>query len=183
MSIALSQILSTPVEINNIRANRKPPGLKDQHLVGLLAMIDLFESSATGHKLKSSKVTYFSSPTISKPSIKAKCSGAGSVNLVSQILLPSIVFSKPHDFEMVNIEIQGGTIGNWAPTYMSIVQVLMPLLEQFGVKFEYELIKHGLFPDLIGRCILKCPPLELPLKAVNFTERGNLTKIDFYTVF
>ena len=66
MSIALSQILAKPIQVINIRANRKPPGLKDQHLVGLKAMIELAGAQAAGDKMKSSEVYYESDGTLAK---------------------------------------------------------------------------------------------------------------------
>ena len=60
MSIALSQILSIPVEIYNIRANRTPPGLKDQHLTGLKTIAELSNATIEGDRLKSSTVKYCS---------------------------------------------------------------------------------------------------------------------------
>jgi len=72
MSIALSQILSIPVEVTNIRANRKPPGLKDQHLTGLKTMIELTNAQAEGAKLKSQIVKYSSLGKIEKDEVKAE---------------------------------------------------------------------------------------------------------------
>ena len=60
MSIALSQILAKPVEIINIRANRTPPGLKDQHLTGLKAITELSKAKVEGDKMKSQIVKYSS---------------------------------------------------------------------------------------------------------------------------
>ena len=34
IAVALSALLSRPISIKNIRANRKPPGLKNQHAAG-----------------------------------------------------------------------------------------------------------------------------------------------------
>jgi len=73
------------------------------------------------------------------------------MNLILQMVLPSILFAKERapDSECV-VKMKGGSIGNWAPSYLSIQHVLQPLLKYFGIEFEYKLIKHGFFPDLRG---------------------------------
>lgn len=183
MSIVLSQILSKPVEIINIRANRKPPGLKDQHLTGLKAMIDLTHANADGVRLKSSTVKYNSKGVIENHSVKAECTGAGSMNLILQVVLPAILFAKndPGE-EQYTVSMKGGSLVAWAPTYLSIHYVLKPLLQYFGVEFDYKLVKHGLYPNVRGSCVLTAKPASLPLKAVDLTKRDKITKVELHSV-
>ena len=50
IAVALSALLSRPIAINNIRANRKPPGLKYQHAAGELSFAFFLPSHL--HKLE-----------------------------------------------------------------------------------------------------------------------------------
>ena len=106
------------------------------------------------------------------------------MQLILQVLLPAIIFAKnnPEDSE-IKIRMKGGSIGSWAPSHLSVTNVLMPLLSHFGIQFKYNLGRHGFFPDLRGEIDLIAKPSELPLKPINFTERGKIAKIEIKTAY
>ncbi|CAI2367953.1 unnamed protein product [Moneuplotes crassus] len=183
MSVALAQILAKPLVVSNIRANRKPPGLKDQHLVGLKAMIEMSNAESTGAKMGSSEVYFESEGTIENKEISAECKGAGSMQLLLQVLLPAIIFAKNPEREETTVHMKGGSIGNWAPSYVSINHILKPLLANFGVDFSYSVKKHGFFPDVRGSCDLVATPSELPLRPIDFTKRAPVVSVDLRSVY
>ena len=52
-AVALSAIKQVPVRIVNIRKGRSEPGLKAQHLTGILAAAQLCDAKLTGAKIGS----------------------------------------------------------------------------------------------------------------------------------
>ena len=117
--------------------------------------------------------------------VKSEWSGAGSMNLIMQMVLPAIIFTKTtvSDFE-VTVKMKGGSIGNWAPSDLSILNVLQPLLVHFGIEFDYFITKRGFYPDLRGACDLIWKPASLPLKSIDFTSREKGVKsIGLHSVY
>ncbi|MCK4429445.1 MAG: RNA 3'-phosphate cyclase, partial [Candidatus Aenigmarchaeota archaeon] len=111
-SVALSCLTKKPIHIFNIRAGRKQPGLKAQHLAALLAVGDLCNAKTQGAKIGSKEI-YFHPNKINREKLKINISTAGSVGLVLQtIFLVSVGLEKN-----LKIEIEGGgTFGKWSPS-------------------------------------------------------------------
>lgn len=141
-SVALSCLTKKPIHVYNIRANRKPPGLKTQHLAALLAVKEL-----CGGELKNaflgSKEIWFYPDKIKKDFLKVKISTAGSVSLVLQ----TIFLSALNIEKKLEVEIEGGgTFGKWAPSAIYLENVFLPTVKNFGFNAEIEILRHGFFP-------------------------------------
>lgn len=101
------------------------------------------------------------------------------------MVLPSILFAKsiPEASE-ITVKMKGGSIGNWAPSELSVCYVLQPLLSKFGIDFDYFITKRGFYPDLRGACDLIWKPASLPLKSINLTSRDSGVKsIELHSVY
>ena len=59
-----------------------------------------------------------------------------------------------------------------APTYHSYRYVLLPTLKFLGANIDYQVAKHGLFPDTVGSIKMNIQSMKEPLKSINLTERG-----------
>jgi RNA 3'-terminal phosphate cyclase (ATP) len=59
-------------------------------------------------------------------------------------------------------------------------QVLKPLLEKFGIKFECDIIRRGYYPKGGGEVVFKIDPI-VSIKPIEINEFGNLTKIKGYS--
>ena len=141
-SIALSCLTKRPVHIYNIRANRKPPGLKTQHLAAITAVKDLCDGKLKNGFLGSEEIWFYPGK-IRKEFLGVKISTAGSVSLVLQtIFLSALNIEK--DLE-VKIE-GGGTFGKWAPSVVYLDNVFLPMVRRFGFNAEIEVVRGGFYP-------------------------------------
>lgn len=66
-TVALSALLHKAVIIENVRANRKPPGLKRQHLSGIQLAAEICSAQLTGDALNSGTVVFQPKPSFEIP--------------------------------------------------------------------------------------------------------------------
>jgi RNA 3'-phosphate cyclase len=156
-SIALSCLTKNPIHVYNIRANRKPPGLKAQHLAALLAVKELCDGELKNAFLGSKEI-WFYPKEIRKDFLKVKISTAGSVSLVLQtIFLSSLNIEKKLEVEIEG----GGTFGKWAPSVVYLENVFLPTVKKFDFNAEIKIIKHGFYPKGGALVKTKIFPSEL----------------------
>ena len=55
----------------------------------------------------------------------------------------------------MNLTIKGGTMVSNSPSLHPYRHVLFPALTKMGIAAEYELKRHGLFPDVMGEIQMK----------------------------
>lgn len=142
VGIGLSAALGFPLRITNIRQQRANPGLRAQHLAGLVATAELCDAKLEGAHLGSSAIEFYPGD-VYKNSVRIKIDTAGSVGLALQPLqLACLRATHP-----VEIEIEGGgTFGKWAPPTPFIEKVNFSLLQERGFKAQLEVLKHGFYP-------------------------------------
>jgi RNA 3'-terminal phosphate cyclase (GTP) len=151
-ALALSTLTNTPFEMDNIRCNRKEPGLKNQHLHCIKALQKLCDAKVIGATLGSPKVTYI--PGKIKGGIIAMDLGtAGSLTLMLQsLLLPALFADKRTKFRLT-----GGTDVAWSMSIDYLHQVIIPHLAKYAdVKLIIE--KRGYYPEGGGRIELTIKP-------------------------
>jgi RNA 3'-phosphate cyclase len=156
-SIALSCLTKKPIHIFNIRAGRKPPGLKAQHLAAIKAVNDLCDGELKGATIGSKEIWLYPQE-IKKDFLKVEISTAGSVSLVLQtIFLASLNIEKK-----LNVEINGGgTFGKWAPSVVYLENVFSPVARKFGFEAEIKVVKHGFYPRGGAKVTAKIYPSKL----------------------
>ena len=166
-AVALSVITGEPVKIINIRANRPNPGLRSQHLHGILALKELCNAKVKGAEV-GSRVLEFYPGKIQPKHVKIPITTAGSITLVLQALLPAMAFA---DRE-VTFEITGGTDVPWSPPVDYLKNVTLFALERMGLKAEIEIKRRGHYPRGGGIVVGKVEPWEekKELKATRFTK-------------
>src|SRR3954452_25397985 len=103
-SLALSLITGTPFRIDNIRANRKSPGLLRQHLTAVNAATEVGGASVEGASMGSSSLT-FVPREIRAGAYSFAIGTAGSTMLVLQTILVPLALAG----EESTIELEGGT--------------------------------------------------------------------------
>ena len=111
-TFALSALLSKPIKIINIRANRKPGGLRMQHMTGLRYVKDLYNGVLTGERVGATTVSFRAwAFNTKKKSFTAEIGTAGSICLLIQICLPCLIFAPVSSFSIL----KGGTNALHAP--------------------------------------------------------------------
>jgi RNA 3'-terminal phosphate cyclase (ATP)/RNA 3'-terminal phosphate cyclase (GTP) len=169
---ALSAITGKPLKVYNIRAGRKNPGLRAQHLEGLKAIADLCNGGLVNAALGSTEIELHPGRITSKQ-ISVQISTAGSVGLLFQSLKAPIAMS---DGE-VTIRIQGGaTFAKWAPPLLTTNNVLLPMLARIGYSADLTIERHGFYPKGGARVMIRGKPSS-DIKPLCLTEPGELLAV------
>lgn len=163
-SLALAIITGTPVSISRIRANRRKPGLRRQHLAAALAAQRISGAEVVGAELDSKEVMF--RPAGCFPSTYAFDIGsAGSATLVLQTILPALILADGES----RVTIQGGTHNPMAPSFDFIRETYLPLLARMGPKVEASIDRHGFAPTGKGQLSASIQPAK-KLAGLSLTE-------------
>lgn len=167
-AVALAAIIGEEVKIVNIRAKRPDPGLKRQHLTGILAAARMCNAVVEGASVGSTEVVFKPGP-IRGGRYTFDVGTAGSVTLVLQTLLPIMAFAD----SPVSVEVRGGTDVPWSPPVDYFRFVVRPHLERVGFPFSVEVLRRGHYPRGGGvvRVAVEKPPRSF--KSVDLVRAGN----------
>ncbi len=166
-SIALAAVLGESIEIKNIRAKRRNPGLRNQHLWGIKLVAMMTRAHVEGLKIGSTRLL-FSPGEIKGGEYKIDIGTAGSITLLLQTSLLPALFA---DREVV-LDIRGGTDVPWSPPVDYYRYVLFPLLRKMGADLTMEVLERGYYPEGGGKVKLRVTPASL--KGIGLEERGEL---------
>ncbi len=141
-ALSLAAILGQPVEIINIRAGRKQPGLRPQHVQAVRAAAAICNARLEGAQ-EHSRDLRFEPQTPPQPGAYVFAIGtAGAATLVLQtVLLPLALAGGPS-----TVVVRGGTHVAWSPPFDYVEQVYLPALAVLGIECRVELIKWGFYP-------------------------------------
>lgn len=170
-SLALSSLLLRPVEIYNIRAKRKNPGLQHQHLTAVKAVATITDAEVIGGELGSTRLV-FTPRNLKCGDFSFDVGTAGSVSLVVQTILPVLTFAGCRS----KVTIRGGTDVPMAPPVDYLSNVFLRLLKYMGVDASIKLVRRGHYPKGGGLIELVVEPAGR-LKPVVWRERGAVVKI------
>uniref|UniRef100_A0A915IXY3 RNA 3'-terminal phosphate cyclase n=1 Tax=Romanomermis culicivorax TaxID=13658 RepID=A0A915IXY3_ROMCU len=176
-AISYSVILKKSIRVFNIRAGRNNPGLsidlfpRPQHLTGLELVRDMCKGELENAVIGSTEVT-FKPGDICGRTLVADTKTAGSIVLLMQIALPCALYAR----RPVQVTLCGGTNVDNAPQIDYFLRVTRPVLENFGVKFDCDMLGRGFYPRGGGAVILNVNPVE-KLESVDMTNRGKIIDI------
>lgn len=140
-SLALSMITGRSIEIGNIRAKRKRPGLCPQHLTCVKAAASVCTADLKGAQLGSQHLIF--APNKVRPGCYTFGTGtAGSVMLVLQTILMPLALSSGCS----EVTLSGGTHVPWSPCFHYIDLVFRPVLSAMGISFDMKLERWGFYP-------------------------------------
>ncbi len=140
-AVTLSCLIQKPVEIVNIRKNRKVPGLRPQHLTGIKILAKICNAKVEGLSVGSTAIRFFPSKIVDMQ-LKEDIGTAGSIPLILQILIPSMSISK----KRLKISITGGTDVLWSPTSDYTKFVLREAYARLGINFHIDIKRRGYYP-------------------------------------
>ena len=170
-ALALAVLLQQPVKIDNIRANRPKPGLKTQHLAGVVALGRIAAAEAKGARKHSTELV-FQPRTIRGGSYRFDIATAGSAAMLFAAVLPPLLFA-PHPSEVV---ITGGTHVPFSPSFHYLERVFLPGLLKLGGGASLELEHWGFYPKGGGLVRARITPCR-GLKGVQLRVRGELRRL------
>ncbi|KAI0928221.1 hypothetical protein AcW1_005532 [Taiwanofungus camphoratus] len=178
-SVALSALLSRPITIQNIRHNRKPPGLKAQHAAGIRLVTDICSGQLTGCSIGSKAIEFRPGPIQVGNIFTADPQTAGSTTLLFQIALPCLLFSPVLELSDSSVlTLRGGTNALQAPQIDYTANVFLPFLQRrLGLSPKLKIRKRGFYPKGGGEVTVSVPPTRGPLPSVTLTHRGPITAV------
>lgn len=154
-ALTLSILTKRPIEVINIRANRKKPGLLRQHLTSVLAAQAICGASVEGVELGAQRLCF--TPGEIKPGDYHFAIGtAGSTVLVCQTILP--VLARANKASTVTFE--GGTHNGMSPSLCFLEQAYLPLLKQIGIHCNVERLALGFYPAGGGKWKITITPSD-----------------------
>ena len=140
-AIAFSAVLGQPVIVKNIRANRKTPGLRPQHLHGILAVKKLTKAQVKGTHEGSGRIE-FTPQNRQGGEIVVDIGTAGAITLVLQ----GIMILAPFCEHKIDAKLIGGTNVAWSPPIDYLHTIFLPRLKQLGYPAILKTQKRGYYP-------------------------------------
>jgi len=167
-SLALSLCLGKPFRIVNLRAGRKKPGLRRQHLVCVKAAAKIGGAKVEGASLGSQELTFI--PTsIRSGDYNFDIGSAGSTTLVLQSILPALLLANGPS----TLTLQGGTHNPFAPPFDFLEKAFLPVINRMGPKIKARLERPGYYPKGGGRLSVTIQPAK-KLRILHLNERGEI---------
>ena len=164
-AVTLSTITKKPIEIVNIRKNRKIPGLRPQHLTGIKILGKICNAKIKGLQVGSTSIEFVPGEVESKK-IHEDVGTAGSISLISQVLIPVVSFCE----KRLELSITGGTDVSWSPTGDYTKHVLKEAYSRMGIDFSMEIKKRGYYPSGSGQVNLEINPSK-KINPINLDKR------------
>ncbi len=165
-AVGLSAVTGRAWRIFNIRKGRKTPGLRAQHLRGILAVARLCGADLTGAELGSTEVEFRPKGPAQQRHLSVDVGTAGAVTLVLQALMIPLVRSP----RPVTVQVTGGTHVRWAPVVDYFEHVFVYYLRAMGCGASLLVERHGFYPRGGGKVMVAVRPGEP--RAVEWTQRG-----------
>lgn len=154
-AITLACILNQSIKIENIRKNRKIPGLKPQHFTVLTILKKICNVNLAQLKIGDTSLKFIPN-NVQSCVLKEDVRTAGSISLIIQVLIPVIAICK----KKLKLTIRGGTDVLWSPTIDYTQTVLKEAYARMGIFFTINVIKRGYFPKGGGIIELEVLPSE-----------------------
>ncbi|MDD5153377.1 MAG: RNA 3'-terminal phosphate cyclase [Desulfovibrionales bacterium] len=168
-ALSLSCLLQKPFRIYNIRANRKNPGLRPQHLAGVRAAKAISQAAVDGATIGSTTLAF--RPVTLKGGkylfdVAEERGSAGSVSLVFQTISLPLAFAG----ELSDVTIKGGTHVPWSPPFHYLAGVFIPTIEGMGMVVDAHLERWGWYPMGEGIVHFSIKPVTR-LKGISKTDK------------
>lgn len=164
-AVTLSCITKKPIQIDNIRKNRKVPGLRFQHLTSIKLLAKICNAKVAGLKVGSTSIS-FAPGEVENHTVHENIGTAGSISLIFQVLIPVVAISQHH----LKLSIIGGTDVPWSPTSDYTKHVLSEVYSRMGINFSMTIKKRGYYPKGGGRVDLEVFPSKRVLP-INLEKR------------
>ncbi len=173
-SISLSAITMKPVRITNIRAGRRKPGLRRQHMAGIELTAQLVDASVKGLEVGSTEIEFIPR-TRQSGEFSYDVGTAGSISLILQAVLPPAVLSP----EPVSFNFRGGTDVAWSPPIDYMRNLFVHVLYQMGPRVEIVQHRRGHYPRGGGNVSCEIIPVKTiqPLDLVHFGDLQHVNGI------
>jgi RNA 3'-terminal phosphate cyclase (ATP) len=184
-ALALAVLTGRPIRVECIRAGRRRPGLRPQHLTAVRAAAAVCDARLEGDALDSQTLIFIPG-TPARPgrytfdvAEAAQGGSAGSTGLVLQTLLLPLAMAEAAQGGLAesSLTLRGGTHVPWAPSVSYLEHVFLPQLARMGVRVQVGLNGWGFYPAGGGELQAQIVGRQRPLRAILLTGRGELRRI------
>jgi len=167
-ALALSLCLGKPFRIERVRANRRPPGLRPQHLTAVRAAAEISGARVDGAEVGASSLEFHPGP-VHPGNYRFATGTAGSTTLVLQTVLPPLALAASAS----QLRIEGGTHNPLAPPFEFVAESFLPLIARMGPSVDLTLDRPGFYPAGGGVIRAAIKPARR-LRPLRLLERGEL---------
>jgi RNA 3'-terminal phosphate cyclase (ATP) len=172
-SLSLAALLRRPLETRNLRANRRKPGLRPQHLAAVRALAEITGAEVSGAVENSTALTFIPR-TLKAGNYRFSIPTAGSLTLLAAAILPPLLYAPGPS----TVVLEGGTHVPFSPVFHYLREVFLPFLRRMGGGADAELERWGWYPEGGGSCTMRITPCRECLQALRVPERGELRSLD-----
>ncbi|HUT59297.1 MAG TPA: RNA 3'-terminal phosphate cyclase [Phycisphaerae bacterium] len=174
-SLGLAAALGQGLRIVNIRARRKPSGLRPQHVAAVRAAAAVCDAEVRGAAVGAGELTFLPG----RPrggSYEFDIGTAGSTSLVLQTIIPPLMVCGD-DAEVV---VRGGTHNPFAPCFHYLRDVFGLLASAMGLQAYFQMNRAGFYPKGGGEVAMHVRGLagREDLAPVRYESRGELDRIE-----
>lgn len=167
-ALSLSLLTQTPFRIVRIRANRKPPGLRPQHLACVRGAEAISESRSEGARVDSDVLEFW--PGAVKPGdYLLDIGSAGSTPLLLQCLFFPLSLRGGG-----TLTLRGGTHVPHSPTYQYLSWIWAPTMAAYGLHVDLKMTHAGFYPKGGGEIVATIGAVGEPPSLVSLPSRGAL---------
>lgn len=172
-SLTLALMTGTAFEIDRIRAGRKQPGLRPQHLRSVAAAATVSHAAVQGAEVGSQHLRFEPGP-VTPGHYHFRIGTAGATSLVLQTI--HLPLALAHERSVVTIA--GGTHVPWSPAYHYLSELWLGMLELMGLCTRLTLEQAGFYPK--GGGTIRAEILSQagkPIRSITQTYRGALVEV------
>ena len=167
-SLALALVTGRGICIENIRAGRQKPGLRNQHLAAVKAAARVGAAHVEGAAVGSQRLEF--RPGALLPGVyECDVGSAGSATLVLQTILPALLKASGPS----RVRLEGGTHNPLAPPYDFLARTYVPLLQRLGADVRTDLTRPGFAPAGGGAFTAEIQPVTAG-RPLSLLERGSV---------
>ncbi|MCU0697815.1 MAG: RNA 3'-terminal phosphate cyclase [Myxococcaceae bacterium] len=154
-ALSLALITRQPFRLEHVRARRKPPGLKAQHLTCVVGAASLGDAEVEGATLGSETLT-FHPRALRGGDFTFDVGTAGSMSLLLHCLAYPLAFAGGG-----SLTLTGGSHVIASPSFDYVSRVWAPLVAGYGLSVRPTLQQAGFFPEGGGRLVASIEPPRL----------------------
>jgi len=177
LAAGFSVLFNTPIHLQNIRANRDPPGLRLQHQLGLESLQKLSNGKLSSIQVGTTDLTFIPGKKIST-SLEIPIGTAGSIALLSQTLQTGFIHT-PTGTPIKITYSGGGTFGTGAPDPYYLNNVTYQLFLKMGFSCHIDVKRNGFYPKGGASAVLDIYPKQevSQLTSLNLENKGELLMV------
>lgn len=171
-ALSLSLCTGRPFRISQIRANRKPPGIRPQHLACVRGAEAISGATSEGAEVGASEL-FFRPARVKPGEYLLEVGTAGSAPLLLQCLFYPLAVAGGG-----TLTLRGGTHLPHSPSYHYLAAIWLPMVQAYGLSAELRLAQAGFYPQGGGEIAAQVPKRAPPPRLVELPARGTLVDVD-----